>query len=348
MGQLAFGIDAGGDTVAICAVDPAGTITGEICCDASPAVVIENLTELGATQQTIAGLEAGGCGVRLARKLREAGFNVRVLETRYVSGFLKLTQNKTDRNDAQGIAEIVRLGARGVPDVMVKTEAMQMLRSEIVLRHRLMAQRIALENALRGTFRLNGGKLGRLFSGTHLERSVEEELDRLRNEGTDLRVVIGPAAALLVELRRTIERADRRLSHIAAELDACGRFMTIPGVGSICSLSFYTAIENPHRFERATDVGPYLGLVPRVSQSGHSFRSGRISRMGNTMTRTHLVTAAKSMMQQADKDSEMRRWAMKLVERSGRGKARVALARKLATAMLSMWKSGEPFRRDLA
>lgn len=348
MTGLNFGIDAGGDRVAICAVDDAGLIAGEIECESTPEIVIKHLEALGATPDSQAGIEAGGCSLRLTRKLREAGYQVRALDTRYVSGFLKLTQNKTDRNDAHGIAEIIRLGASAVPDVMVKTEAMQMLRSELVLRHRLMAQRIALENALRGTFRLNGGKLGRMFSGTHLERLVKDELDRMRAEGTDLRLVVGPVAALLVELRRTIERADRRLARTAGGLDACRRFMSIPGVGSICALSFYTAIEDPQRFERALDVGPYLGLVPRVQQSGTVNRSGRISRMGNTMTRTHLVTAAKSMMQQANKDSDLRRWAMKIVERSGRGKARVALARKLATVMLAMWKSGEPFRLDSA
>ena len=83
-----------------------------------------------------------------------------------------------------------------------------------------------------------------------------------------------------------------------------------------------------------------------VSQSGTVHRSGRISRAGNSMTRMHLVSAAKSMMQQADKDSDLRRWAMNIAERSGRGKARVALARKLSTVMLAMWKSGEPFKSE--
>lgn len=347
MSELAFGIDVGGSVVAICAVSTTGAIAGEVTCDAAPHSVIEKLKELGAREDTIAGVEAGGCALSLTRKLRESGFQVRVLETRYVSRFLKVSQNKTDRNDARGIAEMVRLGASAVPDVMIKSEAIQMLRSELVLRHRMMAERISLENALRGTLRINGGHLGRLYSGTHFERLIAEELDRLRAGGVDLREVVSPVAALLVQMRRTIERMNRRLAHIADELDVCKRFMTIPGVGTICALSFYTAIADPHRFERNADVGPYLGLVPRISQSGGMMRSGRISRMGNTMTRTHLVSAAKAMLRLSNKDSDARRWALKILERSGRGKAQVALARKLATIMLAMWKSGEPFRADL-
>jgi transposase len=348
MERLCIGIDAGGDTVAICVIDGEGAILGEVVCDSAPHVVAEQLIKLGATLESRLGIEAGGCGTQLTRKLRQAGYAVRVLDTRYVSGFLKLTQNKTDRNDAYGIAEIVRLGAGAVPDVLVKAEAIQMLRSELVLRHRLMAQRIALENALRGTFRLNGGKIARIYSGTHLERVVSEELDRLRAEGIDLRELINPVLGLLIDLRRALEQSNRRLDHRARNLDACKRFMSIPGVGTICALSFYTAVENPHRFDRSADIGPYLGLVPRVSQSGIAFRWGRISRMGNTMTRTHLVSAAMSMLLQANKDSDLRRWAVRVSERAGRGKARVALARKLATVMIAMWKSGEQFRADSA
>lgn len=346
--RLCVGIDAAADTVAICAMDESGAVTGESGCSSSPSVVIEHLEMLGATNTAEIGIEAGGCGTALTRRLRLGGFSVRVLDARRVSGFLKLTQNKTDRNDARGIAEIVRLGTNAVPDVLVKTEAIQLLRSELVLRHRLVQQRLALENVLRGTFRLNGGKLTKPYSGTHLARLVAEETARLGSEGIEIGQLVDPVVDLLVALRQTLARSDRRLARRASELDACRRFMEIPGVGTICALSFYTAIEDPGRFERSEDVGPYLGLVPKVSQSGTVNMYGRISRAGNSMTRTHLVTAATGMMRLAAKDNDLRRWAMKIAERSGRGKARVALARKLATVMIAMWKSGEPFKFDRA
>lgn len=348
MHRLSIGIDSGADTVAICAINEDGHILGEAACSATASSVIEQLAQLGAAGECTVGIEAGDCSTSLTRKLRTAGFSVRVLDTRRVSGFLKITQNKTDRNDARGIAEIVRLNNAAVPDVMVKAEAIQLLRSELVLRHQLVAQRVAGENALRSTFRLHGGRLTRASSGSHLKRMVREETLRLASEGIDLGDVVEPVVTLMVSLRQALEQSSLRLAHRAEDLEVCSRFMAIPGVGSICALSFYTAIENPHRFEHSRDVGPYLGMVPKVSQSGSSFRKGRISRAGNTMTRTHLVTAATSMMRQEKKDSDLRRWAMRIVERSGRGKARVALARKLATVMLAMWKSGEPFRFDSA
>jgi transposase len=339
-----FGIDASADSVAICAIDGAGNVIGEAQCAVSAPIVIEQLAALGANLEATVGIEAGGCGTTLTRRLRAVGYTVRVFDTRFANGFLKLTQNKTDRNDARGIAEIARLGGSAVPDILVKAEAIQLLRSELVLRTQLMSQRVALENAMQSVFRLNGGKVSRASSGVNLELVVQEELQHLRDEGCDIAELVLPVVTHLVALRQTLERSYRRLGHRAADLEVCKRFMDIPGVGCICALSFYTAIENPHRFERATDVGPYLGLVPRISQSGTVFRSGRISRMGNAMTRTNLVTAAGSLMRQANKDSDLRRWALSVAERAGRGKARVALARKLATVMLAMWKSGQSFQ----
>jgi transposase len=138
---LLFGIDAGGDSVAICAIDENGEIQGETICSSSPPIVIEQLAVLGATDGSLVGIEAGGCSTQLTRRLRASGLIVRFLDARRVSGFLKLTQNKNDRNDARGIAEIIRLGSTSVPDVLVKAEAIQLLRSELVLRHRMVAQR---------------------------------------------------------------------------------------------------------------------------------------------------------------------------------------------------------------
>ena len=346
MAQLFFGIDASADTMAVCATDELGLVVGETICAATPTTVTGELRALGAGPGSIIGIEAGWCGTVLTRRLRREGFVVRVLSTRYVNGYLKLTQNKTDRNDARGIADIVRLGANAVPDVLVKSEAIQMLRSEVVLRSQLVSQRVALEASIRSIVRLNGGKLTRAYSGTHFDQVIKSEIARLQTEGTDLSEVVGPTAEILVALRRLLERMDRDFVHRANELATCKLFLTIPGVGPICALSFYTAIEDPSRFKRAEDVGPYLGLVPRMSQSGTVLRAGRISRRGSSLTRTHLVTAAVIMMSQAKADSDLKRWALNLEQRAGRGKARVALARKLATIMIAMWKSGEPFRPD--
>ncbi len=336
------GIDAGADEVAICILSGTGEIVREMRADASASAVRAKLPK--PRDGLVIGIEAGATAIHLTRGLRAAGYNVRVLETRRVHGFLGLRQNKSDRNDARGIADVIRLSRAAGPDVLVKSERCQKLRSELVLRHRLMQQRMATEAAMRGILRVNGGKISRAWSGAHLEKSVVTEIERLRGEGVDLSEVLLPTLTSAVMVRRTLEVITRRLARIARADEVCSRLMTVPGVGCISALSFYTAIEEPERFICNEDVGPYLGLAPKLTQSGQACHMGRISKRGNRMTRSHLVSAAKVLMQQSRLECDLRRWALSIRERSGPAKARVALARKLAVVMLAIWKSGGQFK----
>lgn len=342
--QCWVGIDAGADFVALCVMNDAGNVLLEEVSDASAASIAAVISKY--PDVNTIGIEAGSTSIGLARSLRAAGFKVRVLGTYHVSTFLRLRQNKSDRNDAHGIAEILRIGWKGSPDVLVKSEQCQHLRSELVLRHRLMQQRLGMESAIRAVLRMNGGKLSKSSSGTHLEKSVTAEVARLATEGVDLGGAVLPALKAAVAIRRSVEVLTKRLTAIARANDVCRRLMTVPGVGCISALSFYTAIDDPERFCCNEDVGPYLGLAPTLHQSKQISRMGRISKRGNQMTRGHLVTAAKVLMQLSKYDNDLRRWAISLKARAGPSKARVALARKLAVVLLSIWKSGESFHSD--
>jgi transposase len=140
---------------------------------------------------------------------------------------------------------------------------------------------------------------------------------------------------------------DRELKQLALENDVCRRLIEIPGVGPICALTFYAAISEPQRFRRSADVGAYLGSTPRIHQSGLTRRSGRISRMGNKDARHLLVHAAIRYMMCADPEAALRTWTANIEQRRGKGKSRVALARKLATVMLAIWKTGDVYRPKL-
>jgi transposase len=243
--RIWVGIDAGVDQVSLCATDERGEVLAEVTTAASAAAIADQLSSLDRGCSTIIGIEAGSVAIPLTRNLRAVGYDVRVLETRRVSRFLQMRQNKTDRNDARGIAEVTRLGEGIVSEVLVKSSECQRLRSELVLRMQLMRQRLAIESAIRAVLRLNGAKIARTYSGAHLERSVQSELVRLRAGGSDLTEVLTPALQIAVALRQTLEKGSRRLARTARSIDACRRLMTIPGVGVICALSFYTAIEDP-------------------------------------------------------------------------------------------------------
>lgn len=180
-----------------------------------------------------------------------------------------------------------------------------------------------------------------------LQRHVDAELARLRDvESIDLSADIEPLLSICISTRQYLESLDRKLAKLAETIPVCARFMQIPGVGPISALSFYSAIEDPHRFRRNADVGAYLGLVPKVKQSGTAIKRHSISKMGNRLTRAHLSIAAGTMLRQSRIECELRTWAMDLISRIGRPKAKTALARKLAVVMISMWKSGNAFSTD--
>lgn len=336
------GLDVGADEMTVCAIDQQSEILVE---QAVPAVARELHQLLNPFKRRIAliALESGSCGIHLTRKLRELGYPVAMFDSRKVSKFLAIRQNKTDRNDARGIAEIARLRGTPVSEVRVKSPECQRLRSTLATRQQLLRIRVAAEGSMRSLLRLNGGKLTRSWSATALRQNVRNELARLRkSEDVDLSDEILPLLGLCEAMRSYLEKLDVRLESMAKAHPICRRFMEIPGVGPICALSFYSAVEEPTRFKHSSDIGPYLGLVPKVRQSGQSMARLRISKMGNSMTRGHLGTAALQHLRYAN--SDLQRWGASLAERVGKQRARTAVSRKLAVIMLAMWKSGESYQ----
>ncbi|HVK54331.1 MAG TPA: IS110 family transposase [Burkholderiales bacterium] len=339
------GLDVAADSLVACVLDEEGRVRAEQSLTKCPTEVARFIEANAPTSEPIIGIEAGGLATSLTRKLRDAGYRVHAFETRQASRFLAIRQNKTDRNDARGIAEIVRIGRGTVAEVYVKSTECQQLRSKLALREKLVRHRMAGESAIGAVFRLNGGRLGPRHSAGSLRRTVMAELSRIQiEESLDLSADVMPVLDICESIRLHLEATDRELLKFAREHSVCARFMQIPGVGFLTAISVLSAIEDPERFSQIEDVGAYFGLVPKIRQSGQSSRHVGITRMGNKMTRTHLVAAASAMLRQKSADCDLKDWAVTLRERAGFRTARTALARKLATVMVSMWKSGEPFQ----
>jgi transposase len=278
----------------------------------------------------------------LYRYLVKLGYPLAMFEARQASKFLSIRKNKTDKNDARGLADIARLGRGSISEVRVKAPECQRLRSLLVTRQKLVRLRTAVEGNIRSLLRLNGGKLNSSYSTAALRKNVTEELKRLRrSEKIDLSDEIEPLLTLSTAMRGYIVDLDRRLAQRAKEDPVCQRFLEIPGVGPITALAFYSAVDDPYRFRRSTDIGAYFGLVPRVRQSGQRLTRTRITKSGDRLTRTYLTSAAQHHLRTAD--SSLTRWGTALSERLRKPGVHVALARKLAVTMLAIWKSGAHF-----
>lgn len=341
--KLWAGLDVGVETTSVCIINDDGEILHEVTCPTNVKSVHRELILLRRRKLARVGLETG-TGTSLARGLRSLKYSIDIFEARQLSKFLRARRNKTDAGDAFGIAEAGRLGAALVSKVYLKSLDTQSLQSRLSIRRHLIRTRMRAVSLLCRQLELFGGRIRSSRSG-RLRDKVEAEIGLLFGKNpsplvSDLRHLL----ALCEQLIAYQNGIDGELARLANQNAVCRRLMDIPGVGPICALTFYAAVGEPDRFQRSSDIGSYFGLTPKLHQSGLTQRAGRVSKMGHVAARTLLVRSSVCFMQFSDCDNALYVWASRLEQRRGRGRARVALARKLATIMLALWKSGESFQ----
>jgi transposase len=283
------------------------------------------------------GLEAGPLSQWLYSAFGEANLPVVCVETRHMRAVLKAQINKTDRNDARGIAQMMRAGL--YRPVHVKTLRSQKLRMLLTHRKLLQSKAIAVENDLRGTLRNFGLKVG-VAGAVKFEARIKE----LVADIPDLAGMVEPLLIVRRVLREQIAVLHRRLLAIVKDDVVCRRLMTIPGVGPVVALSYRATIDVPARFHNSRAVGAVLGLTPCKYQSGESDYTGGISKCGDEMMRVMLYEAAQILLVRSTRWSWLKAWAMQIARRRGMKKAIVALARRLAVIMHRIWVDGTEFR----
>jgi transposase len=330
------GLDVSVKETSVCIVDDAGKIVREARVASEPEALLQVLTNTIYRFKRV-GLEAGPLSQWLYVVLAEAGLPVICIETRHMRAALKAQINKTDRNDARGIAQMMRVGL--YRPVHVKTLRSQKLRMLLTHRKLLQSKAIAIENDLRATLRNFGLKVG-MIGTVKFEARIRELVANL----PDLAVLVEPLLIVRRAIREQVGILHRRLLAIVRDDDVCRRLMTIPGVGPVVALTFRVTVDVPARFRNSKAVGAVFGLTPAKYQSGENDRTGAISRCGDEMMRMMLYEAAQSMLVRAVKWSWLKAWAMKIARHRGMKKAIVALARRLAVIMHRMWVNGTEFR----
>ena len=330
------GLDVSVKDTSVCIVDDAGKIVREVKVASEPDALLQVLRNPAYCFKRI-GLEAGPLSQWLFSALGEANLPVICGETRHMRAVLKAQINKTDRNDARGIAQMMRVGL--YRPVHVKTLRSQKLRMLLTHRKLLQSKAIAIENDLRGTLRNFGLKVG-IVGRTKFEARIEELVEHV----PDLAVLVEPLLVVRRVLREQIAILHRRLLTIVRDDEVCRRLMTIPGVGPVVALTYRATVDVPARFRRSKSVGAVFGLTCSRDQSGERDRPGAISRCGDEMMRSMLHEAAQSMLVRSTRWSWLKAWAMQIAKRRGMKRAIVALARRLAVVMHRLWVDGTEFR----
>lgn len=330
------GLDVSVKETSVCIVDQAGRVCREVRVSSHPEDLIRVLKDPARPLARV-GLEAGPLSQWLFSGLAESGLPAICIETRHTKAFLKAQVNKTDRNDARGIAQMMRVNL--FRPVHVKTLTSQKRRALLTARKLLQEKAIAIENDIRGLLRNFGIKVGVVGTVT-FDTRIRELVDGM----VDLIAILEPLLAARQKLRETFMILHRQLLSVARNDAACRNLMTIPGVGPVVSLAFTSTVDVPGRFRNSKAVGPILGLTPRLNQSGESSRVGRISLCGDALMRSLLYEAAQVMLTRVKKWSWLKAWAMNVARRRGLKKAIVALARRLAVVMHRIWSDGTAFR----
>ena len=329
-------IDVSLELSSVCVVDGTGRIVREAKVASEPDALVRYLRESGLVLTRV-GLEAGPLSQWLHAGLTEAGFEAVLLETRHVKAALGAMTMKTDRNDARGMAQMIRMG--WFRPVHAKTVPAQEIRALLVARKQLQARLNDLELCLRGILRGFGLKLGEVAKGRFEARVRELVAGQKTLEG-----LAEPMLRARAALRAEYAAVHREVLRIV-RLDAdCRRMMTVPGVGAIVAMTFKAAVDDPGRFKRSRDVGAHFGLTPKRYQSGEVDRSGHISKTGDAQVRTALFEAAHVMLLRVQRFSALKAWALRVARTRGLKRAKVALARKLAVVLHRLWVDGTEFR----
>src|SRR4051812_35006981 len=330
------GIDVSLERSSVCVVDATGKIVREAKIASEPDALVRFFRELGLPLARV-GLEAGPLSQWLHAGLTGAGFEAVLLETRHVKAALSAMIVKTDRKDARGIAQLLRMG--WYRPVHRKSPPAQEVRALLVGRKLLQAKLLDVELGIRGLLRGFGLKLGEVSKGRFAAR-----VRGLVAGQPTLERVIEPMLRARDALRGEYLVLHRAVLAIVREDAVCRRLMSVPGVGALVAVTFASAVDDPARFRRSRDVGAHFGLTPKKYQSGETDVTGGIGKVGDAMVRAALYEAANVMLTRAGRFSTLKRWALEVAKRRGARRAKVALARKLATVLHRLWVDGSEFR----
>ena len=329
------GLDLSLDSTHICVLDEGGAVVNRAITPTDPASIADHLMGLGRRVSRV-GFEMTATAAWIYEGLSQRGLPAICIEARHAHGILKNNINKTDRNDARGIAELMRIGV--FRNVHIKTREAQEFRTLLTTRKLLQIKVIDLENGIGGILRAFGLKVRRVR-----QDAFQAQVETLAAGSPMLLEMVGHLLAARATLRAHFDELDRRVTQVARADETCRRLMTAPGIGPIGALTYRVVIDVPSRFRRSRTVGAHVGLTSRADQSGKHRVNGRISRWGDKALRASLYSGASTILMPRTGPSRLRDWGLNLVATRGRKRATVAVARRLAVILHRMWLDGKDF-----
>jgi transposase len=336
VGAVTIGMDVGDKTSRYCVLDDNGGVLAE----GSVATAAEAMSaQWAGWARCRMAIEAGTHSAWISRLLSGLGHEVIVANARQVK-LISQSSRKDDRVDAQSLARLARADPELLRPIRHRGERAQEHLTVIRVRAALVEARTALVNAARGLAKVFGERLPACDAD-------QMRAERLGSLPESLRLVLQPLIEEVESLTGRIKTSNRMIEQIAREhYPETALLRQVSGVGTLIALTFVLTVDDPWRFDKSRDVGCYVGLRPKRSQSGESQPQLRITKEGDRYLRAMLVQGAHYILGWRGPDSDLRRWGLHLAARGGksaRKRAVVAVARKLAVLLHKLWTTGEVY-----
>jgi transposase len=324
-----IGLDVSMKETVICIMNETGEVVHKGRTKTEPEDITQHLkhTKLSITK---IGIETGALSNWLVNELQKHGLPVLCVDARKMSTVLSLRVNKTDNNDAQGIADAMRCGI--YKETAQKSKRSIEISTIMQGRKTLINQKVQLSNTVRGLMKSYGVRLGP--SGE--KEFYKKARNRLSEIFENAQFIIEHLLNCYEKLCEEIRAIDQKIETLAKEDEDIKRLMTVPGVGIVTAMTFKTEVDDAKRFKKSRDVGSYFGMTPRQYSSGETKRQGHISKYGSTEMRALLTEAGLVCLMRSRKWSRVKAWGLKILRKHGTKKAAVAVGRKLAVIMHRM------------
>lgn len=331
------GLDVSMKTTFICIVNENGKVICNEETKTDPILIADKLKHTGLTLEKV-GIESGALSFWLVNNLQKLSLPALCIDARKMASILSVQINKTDKNDAKGIADAMRCDL--FKEVVRKSDKTIELSILMGSRRTLVNQRTQLKNTIRGFLKSYGIRLS-ITGENEFITQVRENLSK------EKRIISQESLHSLISCYKQhcieITNLEKVIESLAKKDEDIKRFMTIPGVGIITAMTFKIVIGDPYRFSNSRDIGAYIGMTPRQYSSGEIFRQGAISKCGSTELRFLLTEAGIVVLTRTKKWSKLKAWGLKIMRKHGMKKAGLAVGRKLAIIMHRMMLDKKDF-----
>lgn len=323
------GLDISMKETFICIEDETGKVVAQGKTKTEPELIARYLKKFEVEIDKV-GLESGSLSHWLVSELNQSSIPAICIDARKMATVLSVQINKTDKNDARGIATAMRCGL--YREVAEKSKTSLEIGTLLGSRRLLVDQKVQLSNSIRGFLKTYGIRLSSCGDGNFAQkvRKALGEKHSLAKESLEILL------RSFDETLKGIKALTKKVEALVREREEAKRLMTIPGVGPITALNFVMEIGNPKRFTNSKKVGAYLGMTPRQYSSGETQKQGRISKCGSKELRTLLNEGGTVLLTRSKQWSRLKAWGLKIYRKHGMKKASMAVGRKLAVIMHRM------------